>query len=290
VASAIVSGYAYGPPVGVIKMRGLPFSVREGDIAAFLHGLRLTREMIHIVYMPDGRTTGECFVELASEEEMASAMAKNRERIGARWIELFRSNADEMNVAMRRAAAGAMMASAAGGMGAAYGGGAAAAMGGYGGGYGAPAMAAAYGGGYGAGMQSTPATDPAYHDVFLRLRGLPFSANEQDIMTFFAAAQLAPIGIQMMMNAQGRKSGEAFVQFGTSEEARRGMGLHRGSMGTRYIEIFHCTAAEVMAAVSAQQQMQAAGAMGGMGGMHGGYGAPGMPGGYDYPAKRGRYE
>ena len=176
---------------------------------------------------------------------------------------------------MQRAASGMGMGGGAGG-GAGMGGGAYGGMGGYGG-YAPPPPAY----GYGAGPYGTPpapATDPAYNEVFLKLRGLPFSANEQDIMTFFASAQLAPIGIQIMLNAQGRKSGEAYVQFSTSEEARRGLILHRAHMGTRYVEVFHCTAAEVMAAVSAQQAAQ--------GGAAGGYRGPDDY----YGAKRGRYE
>ena len=43
-------------------------------------------------------------------------------------------------------------------------------------------------------------------------------AAVQDLMTFFAAVGVAPIGVQITLNAQGRKSGEAYVQFATPIE------------------------------------------------------------------------
>jgi len=103
---------------------------------------------------------------------------------------------------------------------------------------------------------SPAAADPynpnSYHDVFLRVRGLPFAATEQDLMVFFMQAGVSPIGIQLLMNAQGRKSGDGFVQFEKPDDAKRGMVMHRQQLGSRYVEIFHVSPAEVIAAVSAQ--------------------------------------
>jgi len=75
-------------------MRGIPFSVREGEIAEFFQGLKIQRDGIHIVRTPDGRLTGEAYVEFTSHEDIVAAQRKNKERIGSRYIELFTSTVD----------------------------------------------------------------------------------------------------------------------------------------------------------------------------------------------------
>jgi epithelial splicing regulatory protein 1/2 len=44
----------------------------------------------------DGRATGDAFVMFATEEEGSKALAKHRDIIGSRYIELFRSTTAEV--------------------------------------------------------------------------------------------------------------------------------------------------------------------------------------------------
>lgn len=48
------------------------------------------------VRKPDGRATGDAFVLFETEEMAQRALAKHREVIGARYIELFRSTTAEV--------------------------------------------------------------------------------------------------------------------------------------------------------------------------------------------------
>lgn len=48
------------------------------------------------VKKPDGRATGDAFVLFAMEEDSPKALAKHRELIGTRYIELFRSTTAEV--------------------------------------------------------------------------------------------------------------------------------------------------------------------------------------------------
>ena len=48
------------------------------------------------------------------------------------------------------------------------------------------------------------------------MRGLPWSASEDDIREFFSGHSIAAGGVHLSMNRQGRPSGEAYVVF-TSE-------------------------------------------------------------------------
>lgn len=51
---------------------------------------------ILFVKKPDGRATGDAFVLFASEKDTPLALARHRESIGQRYIELFRSTNAEV--------------------------------------------------------------------------------------------------------------------------------------------------------------------------------------------------
>mmetsp|Transcript_16467 Transcript_16467/g.18410 ORF Transcript_16467/g.18410 Transcript_16467/m.18410 type:complete len:300 (+) Transcript_16467:842-1741(+) len=76
------------------------------------------------------------------------------------------------------------------------------------------------------------------HTGFLRMRGLPFIASKEDIYVFFEDYNTVSDSIVLTYRSDGRATGEAYVQFETSENSRRAMDLHRKMMGQRYIELF----------------------------------------------------
>ncbi len=47
---------------------------------------------VKLISSSEGRSTGEAFVEFVSEPESRAAMAKNKESIGSRYVELFPSS------------------------------------------------------------------------------------------------------------------------------------------------------------------------------------------------------
>jgi len=52
-------------------------------------------DSIHIVTSLDGRPSGVAFVEFQSPEEAKIAMARDRQTMGARYVELFASSREE---------------------------------------------------------------------------------------------------------------------------------------------------------------------------------------------------
>lgn len=42
---------------------------------------------IHMTYTREGRPTGECYIELASDEDVEKALKKHNEHLGPRYIE-----------------------------------------------------------------------------------------------------------------------------------------------------------------------------------------------------------
>jgi heterogeneous nuclear ribonucleoprotein F/H/epithelial splicing regulatory protein 1/2 len=83
-------------------------------------------------------------------------------------------------------------------------------------------------------------TDTSEH-VCIKMRGLPYNATQREIMDFFDGLNIMPNGIHIVMGATDRPTGEAFVEFTSSDEAQRGMERHRQNIGSRYIELFRAT-------------------------------------------------
>ncbi|XP_028433886.1 G-rich sequence factor 1 isoform X2 [Perca flavescens] len=78
---------------------------------------------------------------------------------------------------------------------------------------------------------------PAENGV-VRLRGLPFSCTEADIVQFFSGLDIVQNGITVVTDHKGRNSGEAFVQFSSQEAADEALQRDREVIGNRYIEVF----------------------------------------------------
>ncbi|XP_046354450.1 epithelial splicing regulatory protein 1-like isoform X1 [Haliotis cracherodii] len=87
--------------------------------------------------------------------------------------------------------------------------------------------------------------------VIIRMRGLPFTATSQQVLEFFARepnpCQVldGEDGILFVHYPDGRSTGDAFVLFTSEDESNKALKKHREIMGTRYIELFKSTTAEV---------------------------------------------
>ncbi|KAH8337232.1 heterogeneous nuclear ribonucleoprotein H2 [Drosophila kikkawai] len=82
----------------VVKLRGLPYAVTEQQIEEFFSGLEIKTDREGILFVMDrrGRATGEAFVQFESQDDTEQALGRNREKIGHRYIEIFRSSVAEM--------------------------------------------------------------------------------------------------------------------------------------------------------------------------------------------------
>ncbi|XP_056125994.1 G-rich sequence factor 1 [Rhinichthys klamathensis goyatoka] len=82
-------------------------------------------------------------------------------------------------------------------------------------------------------------------DGVVRLRGLPFSCTEKDIIQFFSGLDIVKDGVTIVLNRKGRNSGDAFVEFVTKEMAEKALKRDRDVIGNRYIEIFLSRKSEI---------------------------------------------
>jgi len=84
-------------PIGcIIRLRGLPWSCTELDIARFLVPIKIVPAGIHFVRNSHGKSTGEAFVQLENESAIKAALARHRNMMGRRYIEVFKSSPPEL--------------------------------------------------------------------------------------------------------------------------------------------------------------------------------------------------
>ena len=88
------------------------------------------------------------------------------------------------------------------------------------------------------------------------LRGLPWKATHRDIVHFFGplGLQIARDGVHIVLNADGRPSGDGFVVFDSLSDANHARHkYHKEYMGSRFVEIFASTLREMRAKLEPQE-------------------------------------
>uniref|UniRef100_A0A8C6DH04 RRM domain-containing protein n=1 Tax=Moschus moschiferus TaxID=68415 RepID=A0A8C6DH04_MOSMO len=83
----------------VVKVWGLPWSGSADEVQRFFSDCKIQNgaQGIRFIYNREGRPSGEAFVELESEYEVKLALKKDRETMGHRYVEVFKSNSVEMD-------------------------------------------------------------------------------------------------------------------------------------------------------------------------------------------------
>ncbi|XP_053149756.1 heterogeneous nuclear ribonucleoprotein H isoform X3 [Hemicordylus capensis] len=242
---------------GFVRLRGLPFGCSKEEIVQFFSGLEIVPNGITLPVDFQGRSTGEAFVQFASQEIAEKALKKHKERIGHRYIEIFKSSRAEVRthydpprklMAMRpgpydRPGVGRGYNSLGRGSGFER-----MRRGAYGGGYGGYDDYNGYNDGYGFGSDrfGRGMSDHRYGDgssTFqsttghcVHMRGLPYRATENDIYNFFSP--LNPVRVHIEIGPDGRVTGEADVEFATHEDAVAAMSKDKANMQHRYVELF----------------------------------------------------
>ncbi|KAG1347628.1 heterogeneous nuclear ribonucleoprotein F [Cocos nucifera] len=210
--------YAYAgqpPPFPVVRLRGLPFDCSEADVIDFFHGL----DILDILFVhKGGRFSGEAFCVLAYPLQVDFAIQRNRQNMGRRYIEVFRSKRQEYYSAVAHEVSDMRG--------------------------GSPRRSAPRA------RSADDGKDLIEHTGVLRMRGLPYSAGKDDVMDFFKDYELLEDHVHIVLNSDGRPTGEAFVEFANAEDSKSAMGRDRMTLGSRYIELFPSTPKEMDDAIS----------------------------------------
>ncbi|XP_012219838.1 heterogeneous nuclear ribonucleoprotein H2 isoform X2 [Linepithema humile] len=244
---------------GCVRLRGLPFGCSKEEIAQFFSGLEILPNGISLPTDYTGRSTGEAYVQFVNKDVAERALQKHKEKIGHRYIEIFRSSLSEVRASIGPKMRGGPM----GGFnqrpapytrGDRFGGmnrfsnngrgsrnrdfdngpwGSGNNYGSRGGNMGMRGGMDMKGGNY-RGNNDSWGGNSGVHSI--HMRGLPFKATEQDIADFFRPIE--PVNVRIILENGGRPSGEADVEFATHEEAVKAMCKDKSHMSHRYIELF----------------------------------------------------
>ncbi|QDZ20594.1 splicing ribonucleoprotein [Chloropicon primus] len=224
----------------VVRVRGLPFSAQERDVRGFFEGQPV--KDIVFTLTPNGRPTGEAFVEFMGNVLMQNVLSFQKQMLGKRYIEIFKATKQEfLEVASSLPgykSQNSFQQGVQGGQAAQY----QAAAGG------APGAQTQYLSGLGVNKVKhvnnitgkTRMLSNAPKGTVLKLRGLPYTTEEKDIRAFFT--EYGVLGVVLMTRPEregrlGTCNGVAYVQFSSSQEAEVARQTkHKEMMGNRYIE------------------------------------------------------
>ncbi|KAK9109461.1 hypothetical protein Sjap_017521 [Stephania japonica] len=196
-------GGGWNPVFPVVRLRGLPFNCTDTDIFKFFAGL----DLIDVLLVnKNGRFSGEAFVVFASPMQTDFALQRDRQNMGRRYVEVFRCTKQEY--------------------------------------YKAVAAEVKYEGNYdeihGSPPRSKKPTDKdnLEYTEMLKLRGLPFSVTKSDILEFFKNFELTEGEVHIACRADGKATGEAYVEFPSADDAKKAMSKDKKMIGSRYVELF----------------------------------------------------
>ncbi|KAM9765358.1 epithelial splicing regulatory protein 2 isoform 2-T2 [Menidia menidia] len=207
----------------IIRMRGLPFTATPQEVLSFLgpeSPVTDGAEGLLFVKYPDGRPTGDAFVLFSCEEYAQNALKKHKQILGKRYIELFRSTAAEVQQVLNRYMSTPLISTLPP----------------------APIVPVP--------VLAAPSFLPAASSSrdCVRLRGLPYTAGIEDILEFMGehTVDIKPHGVHMVLNQQGRPSGDAFIQMKSPDKAFMvAQKCHKKTMKDRYVEVFQCSTEEM---------------------------------------------
>jgi len=218
-----------------VHLRGLPFDCTLEDIAMFFQGL----DILDVV-LPEqqGHASDRAWVLFSSASDIPAALARDRQYIGRRYIEVFQSARREFYKAayelqmQGESAADAQSSSSS-------------------------RKRSKRDDGKTGENEDNPVEALANTTTSLRrlppeqsrgvvategqgvirMRGIPFTATRADILEFFEGYNVIADSV-VFGTSSGRMTGEALVGFQSESDASAAMEKNRETIGTRYVELF----------------------------------------------------
>ncbi|KAM3721508.1 RNA-binding protein [Dirofilaria immitis] len=226
----------------IVRARGLPWQATDHDIAQFFIGLNIAPGGVALCLSPEGRRNGEALVRFEDSNQRELALKRHRHFLHNRYIEVYRATGNDfLQVAADWSYATILVFDS----------------------YRThhpfsipfSELVLPF-------IVPTGSNSEAVHFVsrgstgvmIVRMRGLPYDCTEAQILEFFAEGEngckVTHGGILFVNKSDGRPTGDAFVMFDNEEAGQKALTKHKRTIGTRYIELFRSTQAEVQQVVN----------------------------------------
>ncbi|XP_062842276.1 RNA-binding protein 12 [Trichomycterus rosablanca] len=177
-----------------VYLKGLPYEAENKQIFEFFKNLDIVEDSIYIAYGPNGRATGEGFVEFRNEMDYKVALGCHMQYMGSRFIQVHpitKKNMFEKIDAIRKK------------------------------------MQGSQGDKGGSGDGGRGARTCAH------ITNIPYNVSKKDVRLFLDGFQLFEDSLKVLVDGNGNGLGQAVVQFVTEEEARKAERLHRQKLNGR---------------------------------------------------------
>jgi len=90
-------------------------------------------------------------------------------------------------------------------------------------------------------------------EPIIKLKGLPFKTCESDIRNFFPELEI--LSMEMVLNDQGNCRGEAFLEFGSTDDAKEAMKCYKLKLLHRFVDVTKSTRAEWISMIPASEKI-----------------------------------
>jgi len=205
----------------VIRLKNLPLVAGTIDIRRFFTGLRIPDGGVHII----GGTDGTAFILFATDEDARRAMLQDSQSLRGAKIKLMLSSHTEMKTVIEQSQRICEQLR----------------------GQRPPEPPITN-----LSSQSTAnnyqesATSPKItaesldvNDVYIEIKGMPYSVSKADITYFFTPLSVS--AIKFLLDEKGRKNGSGYIKFATPLEKLHGLKRDRKFIGSRFVKLTSVT-------------------------------------------------
>ncbi|XP_023693639.1 RNA-binding protein 12-like isoform X1 [Paramormyrops kingsleyae] len=179
-----------------VYLKGLPYEVENKQIFDFFKNLDIIEDSIYIAYGPNGRATGEGFVEFRNENDYKVALSCHMQFMGSRFIQVHpitkKGMFEKIDIIRKRMQ----------------------------GSQGDQKGSSLEGGGKGS-------------RTCAHISNIPYNVSKKDVRLFLEGIQLFEESLKVLVDGNGNGLGQAIVQFRSEEEALKAERLHRQKLNGR---------------------------------------------------------
>ncbi|XP_051788568.1 RNA-binding protein 12 [Erpetoichthys calabaricus] len=179
-----------------VYLKGLPYEAENKQVFEFFKKLDIVEDSIYIAYGPNGRATGEGFVEFRNEADYKTALSRHMHYMGNRFIQVhpiskkaMYEKIDSIRKRMQSTQPGDQLPET--------------------------------------GLEKSLAK------ICAHISNIPYNIDKNEVHQFLEGIQFLEESLKVLVDSNGRGLGQAVVQFRSEEDALKAERLHRKKLNGR---------------------------------------------------------